>query len=237
MMTNTNVALAFGTPQDAIKSREDKEQEFTAAAQAAINTAHSLEIRGENDLHIAAQLMNGFKTAKQSIADFFKPMKDAAHKAHKEVCDREKTMLTPYDTADRTIKTKVTAYNAEQRRLAELEAARLRAAQEEESRRLMDEAVKAESGGNGAVAESLLKQAAITETIQTPIQQTKVHGISYRQSYSVVVEDLAKVPCEINGVVIRPVDEPAVKKLAQLSKGAISIPGIKIVASQEAYSR
>lgn len=220
---------------DAIAVRE---QEFTTAAQAAIATAHSLEIAGEDDLRIAAQLMSGFKTAKQSIADFFKPMKDAAHKAHKEVCDREKTMLTPYDAADRTIKTKVTAYNAEQRRLAEIEAARLRAAQEEEARRLMDEAIKEDADGYRAVAEALLKQAELTETIQAPMMQSeKIEGISYRTTYSVTIEDLSKVPCEINGVIIRLVDESAVKKLAQLSKGAISIPGIKITVLKEAYSR
>jgi len=214
-----------------------QEQEFTTVAQAAIATAHNLEIKGEDDLHIAAQIMNGFKTARQSIGDFFKPMKDSAFKAHRAICDREKAMLTPYDTADKSIKSKVTAYNAEQRRIAEIEAAKLRAKQDEEARRLMDEAIKADSGGDNAAAESLFKQAAITETIQTPIPQTKVQGISYRTSYGVVIEDLNKVPCEIGGVVIRPVDESAVKKLAQLSKGAISIPGIKIVVTQEAYSR
>ena len=214
-----------------------KEQEFTSAAQAALNTAHGLEITGESDLHIAAQLMEGFKKAKRSIEDFFKPMKDNAHQAHRAICDRENTLLAPYADADKSIKAKVTAYNAVQRRIAEEAAAELRRKQAEEAQHLMDEAVKAESSGNDAEAETLLKQAAITERVQAPIQQEKVQGISYRTSYSVVVEDLSKVPCEAGGVVIRPVDESAIKKLAQLSKGALSIPGIKIIVTQEAYSR
>jgi hypothetical protein len=53
----------------------------------------------------------------------------------------------------------------------------------------------------------------------------------------VVVEDAGKVPCEINGIIIRPVDEAAIKRLAQMSKGAVVIPGVKIMSTQEAYSR
>lgn len=215
-----------------------KEQEFTTKAQVAITTAHGLEIKSEDDLHIASQLMNGFKTARQSIEAFFKPMKDSAFKAHRAVCDREKSMLTPYDTADKAIKAKVTAYTAEQRRLAAIETARLQAAKEAEAQRLMDEAVKAESSGDSAAAESLLKQAEITDTISAPVVQVeKVSGISYRTSYDIAIEDLEQVPCNVSGIVIRPVDISAIKKLAQMSKGEIKIPGVKIVVTKEAYSR
>ena len=215
-----------------------KEQEFTTAAQAAITTAHNLTISSDDDMRIAAQLMNGFKTAKSSIVTFFGPLKSAAHKAHKEITSREKSLILPFDEADRSIKKKVNEYAAEQRRLAEIEAARIRAEQEAESKRLMDEAVSAELNGDEVSAQSLLKQATITETVNTPVMQTaKTDGISYRTTYSVSVEDLNEVPCEINGVIIRPVDESAIKKLAQLSKGAISIPGVKITTNKEAYSR
>lgn len=214
-----------------------KEQEFTTAAQAAISTAHSLEIQNDDDLLVASRLMDGFKKAKKSVEDFFKPMKDNAYKAHRAVCDREKTLLDPYLQADKAVKSKVTAYNAERQRQAAIEAARLRAAQDEESRRLMEQAVAAESSGDAVAAESLLKQAAVTETICAPVHQDKTAGISYRTTYSVTISDLAKVPCEINGIVIRPVDESAVRKLAQMSKGLVSIPGITIKTVQEAYSR
>jgi len=215
-----------------------QEQELTTAAQAAIVTAYNLVISDETGMAVAAQVMSGFKTAKQSIGDFFKPMKDSAFKAHKEICAREKTLLAPYEEADKAIKIKVNAYAAEQRRLAEIEASRIRAEQEAEAKRLMEEAVKAESVGNEVAAQSFLKQASITETVKTPVMQvSKTDGISYRTTYNIFVEDLSKIPCEINGVTIRPVDESAVKKLAQISKGTISIPGIKIVTNKEAYSR
>lgn len=214
-----------------------KEQEFTSAASAAIATAHNLTITSEEDLRVAANLMDGFKKAKKSVEDFFKPMKDKAHQAHKEICARETDLLTPYKEADTAVKGKVTAYNAEQRRLADIEAARIRAAQGKESRRLMDEAEKAETNGNVAEAESLLKQAVITETIKTPVRQAKVAGISYRVAYNIEITDEAAVPCTVSGVTIRPIDESAIKKLAQLAKGAITIPGIKITTTQEAVSR
>lgn len=216
----------------------EKEHEFTSAGKTAIDKAHTLEISGEADLKTAAGLMDGFKKAKKSVTDFFKPMKDSAHRAHKEICDREKSLLTPYDDADRAVKGKVTAYNAEQRRLAEIEAARIRAAQKAESKRLMEQACEAEDEGNAVAAEMLLKQAEITESINLPATTgPKVDGISYRTTYSVEVTDLGAVPCEVGGVIIRPADLTAIKKLAQMAKGQLSIPGVKIITSKEAYSR
>lgn len=214
-----------------------KEQEFTSAAKIAIQQAHGLEIANEDDLRIAAGLMDGFKKAKQSVAAFFKPMKDNAYKAHKEICAREKELLNPYDEADKAVRVKVTVYNAEQQRIAAEKEAELKARQEAEAKALMEQAIKAENDGNIAVAESLLKQASITETISTPVQQAKIEGLSFRATYTVEIEDISKVPTEINGVLIRPVDESAIKKLAQMSKGNIKIPGIKIVTTQQAVSR
>lgn len=238
MQTGTNLAMEFGGLQKAVEMAPAKEQEFTSAGKAAIEKAHTLEIASEEDLRIASGLMDGFKKAKKSVADFFKPMKDSAHRAHKEICARESALLTPYDEADRAVKQKVSAYSAEQRRLAEIEAARIRAAQEAEARRLMEQACEAEEDGDAASAEMLLKQAEITETIKVPTTTApKVDGISYRTTYSVEVTDMNAVPCEVAGMLIRPVDTGAVKKLAQAAKGQLDIPGIKIITTKEAYSR
>ncbi|MDL2293187.1 hypothetical protein LJC60_00990 [Ruminococcaceae bacterium OttesenSCG-928-D13] len=238
MHSDNNLAVALGEMQKAVEMVPGKGQEFTSAGKAAIDEAHALEITGESDLRVAAGLMDGFKKAKKSVADFFKPMKDSAHRAHKEICAREKILLTPFDDADRAVKNKVTTYTAEQRRLAEIEAARIRAAQEAEAKRLVEQACEAEEGGDAASAEMLLKQAEITETIKVPVTTApKVDGISYRTTYSVEITDLSAVPCEIGGVVIRPVDESAVRRMAQMAKGQLNIPGIKIITTKEAYSR
>lgn len=215
-----------------------KEQEFTGVAQRAISTANSLEIQGEDDLRIASDLMNGFKKAKQSVVDFFKPIKDDAFKVHRGICDREKVLLTPYDEADKAVKGKVTAYNAEQRRLAEIAQAQMKQAQEQAAAQALAAAVKAECDGDKIKAETLLKQAEITETMTMPTPtQSKVDGISYRTTYEVVITDESLVPCEVGGVCIRPVDMASVKKLAQMAKGKLTIPGVEIKTVQTAYSR
>lgn len=239
MLTNTGAILDSGGSLSGTNAADKKEQEFTTAAQAAIAMAHSLEIKSDADLHTAAGLMKGFKDAKKSVQDFFKPLKDDAHKAHRTICDREKALLSPYADADRAIKTKVTAYNAEQKRLADIEASRIKRLQGEETEKLIEQAVKAESGGDSVSSEMLLRQAEITESIKAPAatQPQKVDGISYRDTYNITIEDLSKVPCEFGGVVIRPIDESAVRKLAQISRGNVSIPGIKITTKKVAYSR
>ena len=53
-------------------------------------------------------------------------------------------------------------------------------------------------------------------------------GISSQDDYIVTITDESLVPVTLNGIILRKVDEGAIKRLVKLAKGNIEIPGVKI---------
>lgn len=60
------------------------------------------------------------------------------------------------------------------------------------------------------------------------VEGSKAKGLSSTDNYIITVIDESLVPNSLNGVVLRKVDESAVKQLVKLANGNIEIPGIKI---------
>lgn len=170
---------------------------------------------------------------KQKMAEvtaFFAPMKKAAHDAHKQVCDREKQMLTPLKNAESILKKSMGAYalKKEQERRAAEEAAR-RLAQEEADRKL-EAAIAAEQSGDADAVKVAMIDAEIADSASRMVtvepDTPKAKGVSVQKDWEITGIDLSKVPDTVAGVVIRPVDTAAVMKLIRASKGAIQIEGI-----------
>ena len=55
----------------------------------------------------------------------------------------------------------------------------------------------------------------------------KAAGVSTSRAWKITNIDSSKVPVEIAGAIIRPVDEKAVMALIKATKGSIKIPGIE----------
>lgn len=220
---------------------EDKTRELSGVSQKAIASATALVIFDQSGLEAASGLLKGFKSAKEAVTDFFKPLKDKAYAAHKEICDREKEMLAPYLGADAMVRQKVNAYTAEQERIRREKEAELRRLQEAEMRRLAEEAAQLEADGKHADADAALNQAIMTESVSQSVfvqpAQEKIQGISYRTEYEVIVVDDPSVPVAVSGITIRPVDTAAIKRLAIATKGKIQISGIKITENKKVAVR
>lgn len=178
----------------------------------------------------AAEFGKAIKAKANEITAFFKPMKEAAYKAHKEVCDREKQMLEPLAKAERLVKQAMGGYaiEKERRRRAEEEAAR-KAAEEEAARRL-EEAIALEEEGREEEAAAAVEDAEVYDTAASTLivggAPPKVSGVGTRKDWEIVSIDGARVPVQFSGVELRPVDNAAVMRLIRASKGSIEIPGI-----------
>ena len=165
------------------------------------------------------------------VTEFFAPMKKAAHDAHKQVCDREKQMLTPLKNAESVLKKTMGEYamKKERERRAAEEAAR-RLAMEEANRKL-EESIRAEENGDMEAANSAMLDAEIADSASrmavVNMEQPKAKGVTSTKDWEIDSIDLSKVPTEVMGMVIRPVDTAAVMKLIRASKGQIQIEGIK----------
>ena len=157
------------------------EAELKQEATALEITAKQYAIVTAQDYESAITVGRTIKEKMGKIIDFFKPIKDAAHKAHKAICDKETEALEPLKRAETSIKAEATKYLNEQERkrreaeaalrkkLAEEEAARLAEAQrieaetrkiQEEKNRQLAEAARLEAEGNRAEAE---KQRRLAE--------------------------------------------------------------------------
>lgn len=230
------VVATLPTPEQVVDSKRDAiSNEISLIA----DQTKEMVIQNQQQYEQAAQIGREIKRKAKMVKDLFAPIKEAANKAHKAACAQEKLMLDPLNEAEKRIKQQMSLYTAEQerkRREAE-EAARLAAQQQ--AQQLLQQAVDAEESGDEQATETLLEEAQIMQeaplVIETPA--LKVSGVSVRKDWEVELIDQDAVPVSVAGVVIRPVDLPAIKRIARATKGAIQIPGIRIKEVQTTVLR
>lgn len=187
-------------------------------------------VTNDEEYQSAAEFGRAIKAKANEITAFFKPMKDAAYKAHKEVCEREKKMLEPLAKAEKLVKQAMGAYVTEQeRKRKEAEETARRAAAAEAERKLAD-AISLEEQGREDEAAAAIEEAEVIDTVGSSLTISaappKVKGVTAKKDYEIVSVDGAKVPINFAGIELRPVDTAAVMRLIRASKGSIQIPGI-----------
>ena len=185
----------------------------------------------------AGEALRHLKTLQKKVTEYWEPMRKSTYAAYKAVTDHKKEMITPLEKAEKIIKKKIGTYlkSLEEERLRK-EAEFRRLAQEEAERKLA-EAVEAERAGDIVGAEAAIAEAEVMDsmTIHLPTaEKPKVEGVSTKKSWTlegITVTDPEKVPTEIMGAVIRPVDLKAVLALIKATNGTIQIPGITYEAT------
>ena len=209
------------TEQEKSLSKQVTEIEFQAGA---------ITIDSEEDYQNAATFGRLLKQRTAEVKEFWKPMKDAAHKAHAEICSKEKAMLQPLSNAEKILKQTMGTYVAEQeRKRREAEEAARRAAQAEVDRKIQ-EAVDLDAAGDADGAELAMMEAEVMDDMSGVVSvagtKPKAQGVSTSKDWEITGIDVSEVPTNFAGVEIRPVDTAAVMRLIRASKGAIQIPGI-----------
>lgn len=192
--------------------------------------AESFVIESDGDYAEASKFARELKRYQEKVTSFWKPKKEAASAAHRQVCEGEKEMLAPVNNAINVIKRAMgdfTQRREQERRAAEAEARRLA---EAEAERKLAEAIKAEQSGDAQAARWHMQEAQTAESMSrnlvVNVPAPKAAGVSQSKDWELVSVDTAKTPVEINGVELRPVDKGAVMRLIRMSKGNIKIPGI-----------
>lgn len=196
--------------------------------------ARGIAVENEEQFAFAAELVKQIKTVEKNVVAHYKPMKEQAKATHKTICDEEKRYLNPLKESENDIKGKMAVYTQEQERRAAIKAAELKARQEEHANEQLEKAEELREAGD-AVGAAIAEQSAYLVDSMRPVvasSNAKAEGISSQTDYVIEVTDASLVPIDIAGVVIRPVDVPAVKRLVKMSKGNIAIPGIKITESK-----
>lgn len=226
MKKNEEVIAVVG--QSAVDS---KEAELSKAAIEAKTIANDLKIESDEQYEQAAAFGSELRRRSANVTEFFKPLKDAAHKSHKAVCDRERDMLKPIKDAETILKKAMGAYQEKKRQEAIAEQNRLAEIARKEQEALMAAAIQAEEKGDTAAAEEHFENAQFVEVAasRAPVVQApvKARGSSVRTAFEIESIDLSKVPVVFEGQIIRPVDMNAVMRIIRATNGKVAIPGIK----------
>ncbi len=207
-----------------------QETEMGKEVTAVEMEAGAIVINTDEDYESAAAFGRTIKQKTAQVQEFFAPMKKAAHDAHANICAREKAILAPLVEAERILKKTMGNYLMEVERRRKEEEERQRLAAQAEADKKLQEAMALESAGKTDEAEAALEEADFVDSIGRNItvsaEKPKAAGTSSTVDWEIVSVDDSKVPIDVAGICIRPVDTKAVLKLIRASKGQIKIPGV-----------
>lgn len=192
--------------------------------------AGDIVITNDAEYQYAGELTKQVKAAQKKVEEYWEPMRASTYAAYKSVTDHKKDMLDPLKNAESILKKKISGYLVEVERKRKAEEEALRKQAEEEMLKKMAEAEEAAKKGDVEAVEYAMAEAEVMEQVAATAvvesQATKVSGISQKKDWKITKIDEEKVPVDIAGIVIRPVDEKAIMNLIKSTKGKVKIPGV-----------
>lgn len=193
--------------------------------------AASFVIASDVDYAEASEIIKRAKAMQKSIEEYWEPLRVSAKKAYDDVLSHKKTMLDPMKRVESILKGKMADYLTEQERQRKAREEELKKLALAEADKKLAESIAASEAGDDEAAEYAMAEAEVLEAAAVnsviPKQSVKASGVSVSKAWKITSIDNSKVPIELNGFELRPVDEAAVMRLIKASKGAISIPGVK----------
>lgn len=230
--------------QEAPAAAESENQEVEQVAQKAsllVQNAKSIKVIDPTTQHQASQTLLAIASLRKEVADTFKPMKDAAFKAHRTICEQEKKHDGPLAEAEAAVKAQIGGFVQRQQRLAREaeEVARKaeqersqREADEEAQRRAIEDAITLESMGDAKGAEAVLANPApvpVRYMAPAPIAPmvAQVQGVSTREDWDFRIVDESLIPRDYMLV-----NESAIRNLGKTTKGRAKIAGVEFFPKQ-----
>lgn len=161
-------------------------EQIQEKALTVLNQAQGLVVSNEAEYVQAGEFIMGCKSLIAEVKAFFKPMKDKAFAAHREICNKETSTLNPVEQAIKVAGDRALPWKQEQDRLAAIEAERIRQEKIRERGALkLEEAEFLEHIGDTAGAQQAIEQAVV-EPRRSKIESTipKVAGLSTRKKWT-----------------------------------------------------
>lgn len=199
---------------------KEVEQEITSVQ----TVATSLAIINNESYTEAGRLLTTIKKVEKTIKEYFKPLKDNAHRAWKAICDRENEEIDKLLPSRLYLDKQMTSYNLEQERIRRVTEERLRqeAVKREEEERLQA-ALQAEKEGNKAEAEAILSEPVFVPPPIVPKETPKVNGLTMVTDWKWKLADINLVPRQYLIT-----NDTAINAVVKSLKDKCNIPGIEI---------
>jgi hypothetical protein len=214
-------------------------------ALTTVERAKALVVRSVEDRGVAAEYGRAIVALDKEVEAFFKPMKEAAAKAHKEICTKENSVRKPLDEAKRYLSGQIGNFDAEAERERRAEEARiqerLRLEAEADAKRRADEqaladAIELEAQGDKKGAEAVLNNPmplpVHVPAVVLPTQVPKAEGVSRSTAWKFRITDESLIPREYLIV-----DEKTIGQIVRAQMGKTKIPGIEVYPDHGARFR
>lgn len=196
--------------------------------------AESIVINSPETFNVAKDALTAIVVLRKQVTDHHAPMKDAAHKAHKVICDAEKEMLAPLTKAEALLKGKTGAFLVAQERIRK---ERERAAAEE-ARRLaeeekLQEAIAAKADGASEAEVDAILESEVIATLPKIAPTIDKGNLSTSKRYSAKIVNIREFCRAIaDGTIPESFALPnmaSVNGRARTDKEAFKVPGCELV--------
>lgn len=203
-----------------------------AAQQEAVSladTARALVVNTVGEAEKASEVLSLVVDSRKRIEDWFKPLVDSAHRAHKALTTRRSEILAKFAEPELLIRGKLSAYQREQDRIRrEAEAAAAAAARKAAEEAQLQQALAAEQSGDAEQAERILdaEPVPIVQPVELP-EPAKLSGVSFVPVWKFEVTDFVALPNEYKAV-----DSAKLGKVVKALGSATNIPGVRVWPEQ-----
>jgi len=215
-----------------MENLDEVKKDAVIISSVLVTDSNALFINGNNDLRIAADYQQQAKSEIRVIEAAFKPHKDNAFKAHKDLVAAEKEQLAPFKSVINILKPKIIAYQNQQEAIAE----KARQAAVAKQRQAEAEAKQAAENEKEAQVAKLMEAGDIdkaeavmdaptpqpVDTYVPEVKQEKVAGAGTRKTWKARVLDAAKVPD-----MFKIVDQKALDAYARSTAGKQNMAGVE----------
>lgn len=173
------------------------------AGDALASEVNALVVQDDLTFQRAADLSRGLAGWIKTAEEFFLPMKSAAHKTWRAICDRETSVIGPKKALKATLGARMADYEQEQARLRQLAEA---AAQRERER------LEAEAQATAAAEEARLRKEAGDVRLAEAVAAEQAGDIE-------TATRLLEAPVDVLPVIAAPVFVPPVQIAAPKAEG------------------
>lgn len=225
--------------QSALVAPEEQNQEVERVAERSsllVQNAKAIKVADETTQAQASEMLLAVASMLKQIETTFKPMKDAAFRSHKIICEQEKKVASPLMDAERALKFEIGEFVMAQRRIARQQEEEARRVEQEraeaesraESERLaIEDAIALEAVGDVKGAEAVLAAPApapvryvAPASVAPAIAHTSGVGVATVWDFRITDENL--IPREYLLV-----NEKAIAAIGKTTKGKAKIAGVE----------